>query len=188
MQGYEGIQSHLEKGASRKSPGFHQLEYTDRFGRSVVWMYCARGLGQSLMTDGYGRCLPQGVWPGGYRMWFCCVVPYDGGAGCPKVQGPESMTRCIHRSLAAAAPSSAPSRPSLPARGGHGGHGNSSSSPSRINGPMPGIASPFLSGTAGRGEFDVRDATRAPGPAFYSPSTAPKRTSYHMNARKKMVP
>ena len=98
------------------------------------------------------------------------------------------MTRCIHRSLAVAAPSSAPRRPSMPAGGGHGGHVNGSSSPTRINGPMPGIASPFLSGTAGRGEFDVRDATRAPGPAFYSPSTAPKRTSYHMNARKKMVP
>ena len=76
MQGYEGIQSHLEKGASRKSPGFHQLEYTDRFGRSVVWMYCARGLGQSLMTDGYGMggACPRGSALGGNRCgsvaWF----------------------------------------------------------------------------------------------------------------------
>jgi hypothetical protein len=57
----------------------------------------------------------------------------------------------------------------------------------RISSPTRGVISPFRSRAPGHADFDLKTATRAPGPAFYSPETAPKKMSHHLNARKIMV-
>ncbi|GAX78192.1 hypothetical protein CEUSTIGMA_g5634.t1 [Chlamydomonas eustigma] len=57
----------------------------------------------------------------------------------------------------------------------------------RIGSPGRGVISPFRSRVSGHADFDLKAATRAPGPAFYSPEAAPRKTSHHLNARKIMV-
>ncbi len=58
----------------------------------------------------------------------------------------------------------------------------------RIAGPQRGVSAPFRSQAPGRDQYDLKEATKAPGPAYYSPEFLARKTSHHMNARKRMVP
>ena len=57
-----------------------------------------------------------------------------------------------------------------------------SRTPARLNGPAPGISAPFVSKSPGRDQWDIKEATKAPGPAFYSPIDSSKKISHHVNS------
>ena len=57
----------------------------------------------------------------------------------------------------------------------------------RISSPEKGVSAPFKSTAPSRTDIDLKDASKAPGPAFYSPQVPVKRTSHHLNARKRLV-
>lgn len=70
-------------------------------------------------------------------------------------------------------------QPAAPAGHSHGGG-------ARIPGPQKGVAAPFKSQSAGHEEYDLKEAMKAPGPAYYSPAL-PTKQSFHLNARKRFM-
>ena len=46
----------------------------------------------------------------------------------------------------------------------------------------------LLRRSPGHAEYDTREMSKAPGPAYYSPSKGPTQKSFHMNARKMYLP
>lgn len=60
--------------------------------------------------------------------------------------------------------------------------GEASKAPARLTGPAPGVSAPFVSTSPGRDQWDLKEATKAPGPAFYSPNDPTKKISYHASA------
>eukprot|EP00798_Chlamydomonas_sp_ICE-L_P032520 gene32520-17233_t len=63
----------------------------------------------------------------------------------------------------------------------------SSQGVSRISSPVKGVSAPFISQTVGRSDFNIKEAGKAPGPAYYQPDK-PYKKSFHLNTKKRLVP